>query len=80
MVQGVGFRWFTQRCASGLGLGGYVRNLGSGDVEAEAEGDRSLVEEFIKQIKVGPQFGRVTDVRVEWLPADERHRGFDIRY
>src|SRR5581483_6235688 len=37
-VQGVGFRYFAQRAAQGLGLTGYVRNLDDGRVEVYAAG------------------------------------------
>ncbi|PCC70443.1 Acylphosphatase [Nannocystis exedens] len=37
VVQGVGFRPFVHRLASGLGLGGFVRNR-IGDVLIEVEG------------------------------------------
>ena len=39
MVQGVGFRYYTEAQAGALGLGGYVRNRSDGAVEAEIEGD-----------------------------------------
>jgi acylphosphatase len=79
LVQGVGFRYFVLREASKLGLKGYVRNLNSGDVEVHAEGDRSLVEELIAAIKVGPRSAHVTDVRLEWRPPDHTFHGFDVR-
>ncbi|MDL1893071.1 acylphosphatase [Sphingobacteriales bacterium CHB3] len=66
LVQGVGFRWFVLRKAESLGINGWVRNLYNGNVEIEAEADRSLLEEFIKEIKVGPRSAHVTNVRIEW--------------
>ena len=56
LVQGVGFRWFVARRANALGLAGYARNLVDGAVEIEAEGDRSMVEELIGDVRVGPAF------------------------
>lgn len=79
LVQGVGFRWFVARRAEALGITGWVRNLYSGNVEIEAEGDRSLLEEFIKQVKVGPRSARVTNLKIEWkesMPPLYNH--FDI--
>jgi len=37
-VQGVGYRWFAQKAAAGLGLSGYARNLDDGRVEVYAAG------------------------------------------
>ncbi len=70
LVQGVGFRWFVQRRAESLGVNGWVRNLYNGNVEIEAEADRSLLEELIKEIKVGPRSAHVTNLRIEWKDAD----------
>jgi acylphosphatase len=79
MVQGVGFRWFTAREAQGLGLSGFVRNLGNGSVEVEAEGERGIVEELINRLKVGPQSADVQDLQISWQePLKERPR-FEIR-
>ena len=69
LVQGVGFRWFVARHAEALGIKGWVRNLYNGNVEIEAEGDRSLLEEFIRQVKVGPRSARVTNLNIEWKEA-----------
>jgi acylphosphatase len=73
LVQGVGFRWFVARHAEALGLDGYVRNLYNGNVEIEAEGDRSLVEEFIKEVRVGPRAAHVSKVHLEWQNAGDGH-------
>ena len=79
LVQGVGYRYFVYNKAMSLTLTGYVRNLFSGDVEIEAEGDRSLVEEFMKQIKVGPRAAHVADMKIEWIKCTETHSGFEVQ-
>jgi acylphosphatase len=79
LVQGVGFRYFVYRHASGLGLTGWVRNLYNSDVEIEAEGDRSMVEELIKEIKVGPRSAHVKDLKIEWQDFKNRYQAFEIR-
>lgn len=82
LVQGVGFRWFVARKAESLGLGGYVKNLYNGNVEILAVGNRSLVEELIGEVKVGPRAAHVTNLRLSWEdpPASEMYSGtFEIR-
>ncbi len=78
-VQGVGFRFFIYHRAERLGVKGYVRNAYNGDVEIEVEGDRSLIEELIKEMKVGPRAARVSDVQVEWRNYQKRFQDFEIR-
>ena len=79
LVQGVGFRYFVYRHASRLGLKGWVRNLYNSDVEIEAEGDRSMVEELIKEVKVGPRSAHVKDLKIEWQDFKNRFQAFEIR-
>lgn len=79
LVQGVGFRWYVARRAESLGLRGYVSNLYNGNVEIEAEGDRSLIEELIKEVKIGPRSARVTNLRLEWREPTYRATRFEIR-
>jgi acylphosphatase len=79
MVQGVGFRYFVLDRAVKLGLVGFTRNLFSGDVEIEVEGDRSLIEEFIKEVKVGPRAAHVADLKIEWLKYTGSNSSFDVR-
>jgi acylphosphatase len=79
MVQAVGFRYFVYRVAIRLGLNGYVRNAYDGNVEIEVEGDRSLIEELIKDVKVGPRAAHVTGVSVEWKDPQNQFHYFDIR-
>jgi acylphosphatase len=78
MVQGVGFRYFVYNRANGLGLTGFTRNLHNGEVEIDVEGDRSLIEEFIKEVRVGPRAAHVADLRIDWREADEKYSSFEI--
>jgi acylphosphatase len=78
-VQGVGFRYFVFHRAIRFGLTGFVRNIFSGEVEIEAEGDRSLIEEFLKEVKIGPRNSRVKDVKIEWLNCTNLTKNFEIR-
>lgn len=65
-VQGVWFRGCTRDTARRLGLGGWVRNLPDGSVEAVFEGLRSSVEEAVSWCHQGPPSARVTRCDVEW--------------
>jgi hydrogenase maturation protein HypF len=47
LVQGVGFRPFIDRLARELGLRGYVRNIGGGEVELWIEGPEGSLDEFL---------------------------------
>ena len=78
-VHGVGFRYFAYRCASKLGLTGWVRNNSDGSVESEVEGDRSAVETYINELEAGPLWGRVTKVDVEYKSYEEKYNDFDIK-
>ena len=61
-VQGVGFRFFTQRVAAHHQVVGYVRNLPDGSVEVHAEGTPESVEGFKHDLAAGPQHARVQQV------------------
>jgi len=78
VVQGVGFRYWCQRKATGLGLCGYVGNVSDGSVEVSFEGDRGLVEAFIEELKVGPAYSHVTDLKIEWSDEPKGYDDFRI--
>lgn len=78
-VQGVSFRYYTQRRAAELGLTGYVRNRWDDTVEVVVEGERSGAEALLAFLRVGPRAAFVTQVDVEWsTPGGEFHR-FEVR-
>jgi len=62
VVQGVGFRFFTQRIAAKHQVVGYVMNLSDGRVEAFAEGDYEKIEAFKKDLATGPSYSRVEQI------------------
>jgi len=80
LVQGVNFRWFTQRRAAELGLTGWVRNRADSSVEIVAEGNRDTVERLWDAVRAGPPDAVVENVDAQWgTPSGEFHR-FEIRY
>ena len=79
-VQGVYFRAFTARHATNLGLTGYVRNTGSGDVEVHAEGERDQLLKLVERIEKGPPSARVEEVQQQWSTATGDFPSFEILY
>lgn len=77
-VQGVCFRASARDRAMELGLTGWVRNLANGDVEALAEGEEALVQEFIDWCGVGPPAARVENVEVARSDYRGEHRHFMV--
>jgi len=62
-VQGVGFRWFVEREALSLGVGGWVRNNADGSVEVLAVGTRDQLLSLRSRLRQGPRAARVDDVQ-----------------
>lgn len=72
-VQGVFFREETRRRAESGGLGGWVRNLADGRVEAVFEGPGWMVQSLVEFCRSGPRLARVASVEVGWeSPLGER--------
>jgi acylphosphatase len=65
-VQGVGYRYFAQREAQALGVGGHARNLPDGSVEVVAEATPEALQAFGERLSDGPAFAEVE--RTERLP------------
>lgn len=79
LVQGVGFRYFVYREALKLNLFGFTKNLFTGEVLTIVEGEKSLVEELYKKIKVGPSHASVKNCKVDWLETKNEFNRFEIR-
>jgi len=68
-VQGVWFRAWTAEEATGLGLGGWVRNRRDGTVEAQLRGPAAAVDRMIARCHEGPPHAQV--LRVDASPAED---------
>lgn len=79
IVQGVNYRWFTQRRASELGLTGYVRNAPDGSVQVLVEGEREKIEQLLDALRVGPSAAVVESVNVEWHAPSGEFERFEVR-
>ncbi len=80
-VQGVGFRYFTQRAAERLQLSGYTRNLPDGCVEVYAIGPPDQLAKLRSALDRGPWGASVSEVSEEHAAIDLNHEsGFVISY
>jgi len=81
MVQGVGFRYFTQDEAERLRLSGYVRNLRDGRVEVYAIGSPDTLARLRTMLERGPRGAMVRNVAEESAEIDtEFAQEFSITY
>ncbi len=79
-VQGVYYRAFASRIAKSLSLKGYVKNVTNGNVELEAEGMKSVLEELLRRLKEGPAGAVVEKIDVTWSEYTGKYSAFDVRY
>ena len=79
-VQGVNFRWYTQRKAEELDLTGWVRNLWDHRVEAVFEGNEEAVRQAVAWCHTGQPPARVTHVEVTYSPATGEFNTFSISW
>ena len=78
-VQGVGYRYFTQRIALGLGVRGWVRNLPDGDVEVYAEAADAVLRDFRAELERGPAYSQVDEIIETVGAVYDRTPSFEIR-
>lgn len=67
-VQGVGFRYYTEKKAKELGIHGYVKNRPDGSVKIEAEGEEHVLEAFLQWCHQGPSWAKVQEVKSTAFP------------
>jgi acylphosphatase len=80
LVQGVGYRYFVIREAKTLGLKGFTKNLYTGEVLTVVEGEKALVEEMIKKLRVGPSHASVKTCKVDWQEPKNEFTDFEVRF
>ena len=80
LVQGVGFRYFVTRNAQQLGLKGYVKNLYDGSVLTVVEGEKGVIEELFKKLKIGPRSAQVNNSKIEWGEFKNEFSTFGVEY
>ena len=78
-VQGVGFRYTTQRIAGRYDLTGYVRNLPDGTVEALLQGTESNIGACMDEIKEYFS-GYLRDIKTTGQPVNSQYHDFRITY
>ena len=79
-VQGVGFRYFVYDLARQYGLKGTVRNLYSGAVEVQADGNDEVLSTFLDALRAGSRMAQIDDVDTEWSKEEKGFRDFRITF
>jgi acylphosphatase len=79
-VQGVAYRFFTEKHAARFGLTGWVRNLDDGRVEVLAEGPAGQIESFLERLREGPRLARVDSFEVRREPSTGEFADFRIAF
>jgi acylphosphatase len=77
-VQGVGFRYTTERIARRFQVAGWVRNEPDGSVRCVVEGEQADLDAFLAAVKDAMQ-RNIENARIEAGPAGGDLRGFEIR-
>ncbi len=78
-VQGVGYRYSAINMANRLGVKGYVKNMGSGTVLLEIEGNHHAVDEMIAWCRIGPGTGNVDELQI-YESKCKAYTNFKVKY
>jgi acylphosphatase len=79
-VQGVGFRHFTRTRAQAYKLAGWVRNEHDGSVYTVAEGPRTMLDLFLRDLQQGPPGSCVSNTQINWAEATGEFERFSVEF
>jgi acylphosphatase len=68
------------REAQKLELNGYVKNLYTGEVLTIVEGEKAVVEEMVKKLRVGPIHASVKSCKVDWQEPKNEFTEFEVKF
>ena len=80
MVQGVGFRAFSNFWAEKNNIVGYVQNLLDGKLKIVCQGRLENLNNFLEKIKTGPPLAKVEDLQVKILKPITIFSDFKVKY
>lgn len=79
-VQGVGFRYTSERLALELGLLGFVRNLPNGCVEVVCEGPKHDIEKFLESVQKSHLASAIKKTVCDWEKPTNTFTDFRIEF
>lgn len=79
-VQGVGFRYTADKLARHFDVTGYVRNLTNGQVELVAEGEETVLRDYLKAVQESAMKPYIRDIQVTWSEATGEYKNFGVAY
>lgn len=79
-VQGVSFRYYTQRAARRLGVTGWVANQRDGTVKVVAEGEDAALQALLAFLYEGSPAANVRHVDSSWANPTGLFHNFSIRF
>ena len=74
-LQGINFRYQTQRQALKLGLVGFVRHLSDGRIEIEMQGEKAQVDKMLDWCQQEPHSSQIRSILFRY--DEELSRGYN---
>jgi len=78
-LQGINFRYNTQRQARLLGLGGFVRTLSDGRIEIEVQGQEHQVNQLLVWCQEEPQSSHIRTIMYRYDEPADSSLDFEVR-